>query len=123
MALAAVFFYHGAQKAFGWFGGDGWMGTLHLWEPHLPYVVSSTMIVVELAVAVCLFLGLLTRLAGLCVFIIMAGAMYFISGGTTFEAVEFPLVLMAAGMALAFLGGGHLSLDRALSTQLLPEVG
>lgn len=127
MALAAVFFYHGSQKAFGWFGGDGWQATLDLWAQapgaHLPSVMMSVVIAAEVAAAVGLFLGFLTRLAGLSVFLIMSGALFYIHGGTTFDAVEYPLVLMAAGMALAFIGGGHLSVDRVISSNLLPVVG
>lgn len=127
MALAAVFFYHGSQKAFGWFGGDGWQATIELWAQapgaHLPYVVMSVVIVAEVAAAIGLFLGFLTRLAGLSVFLIMGGALFYIHGGTTFDAVEYPLVLMAAGVALAFIGGGHLSVDRLISSNLLPVVG
>jgi putative oxidoreductase len=26
--LAVIFFTHGAQKMFGWFGGYGWNGTM-----------------------------------------------------------------------------------------------
>lgn len=127
MALTAVFFYHGSQKAFGWFGGDGWEATMALWTGaagvHLPYAVVALLIVAELVAAVGLFFGFLTRLAGLCVFVIMAGALFYIHGGTTFDAVEYPLVLMAAGISLFFIGGGHLSIDRAISSNLLPYVG
>lgn len=125
MALTAVFFYHGAQKAFGWFGGDGWQKTIELWSGsiHLSAIVVSVVIVVELAVALGLFLGFLTRIFGLCVFILMCGALFYVHGGTTFEAVEYPLVLMAAGIGLTFIGGGYLSVDRAVSSNLLPYVG
>jgi len=125
MALSAVFFYHGSQKAFGWFGGDGWHETMALWTSavNLPYIVVVLLVVVELAVVAGLFFGFLTRLAGLGVFVIMADAMFYIHGGTTFEAVEYPLVLMAAAIALVFIGGGQLSIDRAISCNLLPYVG
>ena len=125
MALSAVFFYHGSQKAFGWFGGDGWQETMALWTSavSLPYIVVALLVVLELAVVAGLFLGFLTRLAGLGVFVIMGGAMFYVHGGTTFEAVEYPLVLMAAAIALVFIGGGHLSIDRAISSNLLPYIG
>ena len=127
MALSAVFFYHGAQKAFGWFGGEGWQGTMALWTSaegaHLPYAPVSLLIVAELAAAGGLFFGFLTRLAGLAVFLIMAGSLFSMHGGTTFDAVEYPLLVMAAGISLFFIGGGHLSIDRAISSNLLPYVG
>ncbi len=127
MALSAVFFYHGSQKAFGWFGGDGWQETMAIWTSpagvNLPYLVVALLIVVEMAVVPGLFFGFLTRLAGLGVIVIMGGAMFYIHGGTTFDAVEYPLMLMAAAIALVFIGGGHLSVDRSISLNLLPHVG
>jgi hypothetical protein len=33
------------------------------------------------------------------------------------------LVLLAAGLSLLITGGGHFSLDRAISVNLLPQVG
>jgi putative oxidoreductase len=126
LALSAVFFYHGAQMAFGWFGGDGWQRTVELWSSvpgvSFSYVVISAVIVAELASAAGLFFGFLTRIAGLGVFLIMGGVVY-VRGGTTFDAVEYPLVLMAAGAALTFVGGGYFSVDRAISANLLPSVG
>ena len=127
ITLAVVFFYHGTQKAFGWFDGDGWQQTIALWNAaegfRLPYFLAALLIIAELAVSLSLLLGFLTRLAALVVVVIMACALMFIYGGTTFEAVEYPLVLMAVGLALAFTGGGYLSMDRAISVNLLPQVG
>ena len=127
MALAAVFFYHGTQKAFGWFGGDGWSRTLALWSEldgvHLPGPIIAAIIVGELLIAASLFLGFFTRLGGLGVFFIMAGALYYVHGGTTFAAVEYPLVLMACGIALVCIGGGKFSVDRGISSNLLPGLG
>jgi putative oxidoreductase len=127
LALAAVFFYHGVQKTFGWFGGQGWNSTMALWTSaegyNLPYVIVAFLLVAELAVCLGLLFGFLTRLAALAVVFIMGAVLIFVHGGTTFEAVEFPLVLLAAGLSLVITGGGHFSLDRAISVNLLPNVG
>lgn len=127
LALAAVFLYHGVQKTFGWFGGAGWNNTMALWTSSdgydLPHFVVAFLLVAELAVCWGLLLGFLTRLAALAVVIIMGVVLIFVHGGTTFEAVEFPLVLLAAGLSLVITGGGHFSLDRAISVNLLPQVG
>jgi putative oxidoreductase len=127
LALAAIFFYHGVQKTFGWFGGDGWTGTMELWTSsegyNLPYVLVAFLLIAELAVCLGLLFGFLTRLAALAVVIIMGVVLIFVHGGTTFEAVEFPLVLLAAGLSLVITGGGYFSLDRAISVNLLPNVG
>lgn len=127
MTLAAVFFYHGGQKAFGWFGGDGWTATLGQWTAAdglgLAVPVAAMAILGEVAVAVALFLGLMTRLAGLGVMAIMAGAISVVHAGEGVAAWEYPLTLGLVALALVFLGGGRLSVDRGLSQQLLPGFG
>ena len=90
---------------------------------NLPYLVVAFLLVAEVAVSLGLLFGFLTRLAALAVVIIMAVVLIFVHGGTTFEAVEFPLVLLAAGLSLLITGGGYFSLDRAISVNLLPQVG
>ena len=127
MAMAAIFFYQGARKSFGWFGGQGWHGTVAAWtDPagvNLSYIVIVAVMIAEMFIAVALFLGLFTRVAGLAAVLIMAGALFYVYGGNGFEGLQLPLILMAGGCALAFIGGGHLSLDRAISGRLLPYVG
>jgi putative oxidoreductase len=90
---------------------------------NLPYLVVAFLLVAELAVCLGLLFGFLTRLAALAVVSIMAVVLIFVHGGTTFEAVEFPLVLLAVGLALVITGGGYFSVDRAISVNLLPNVG
>jgi putative oxidoreductase len=127
LALAAVSFYHGVQKTFGWFGGPGWNSTIALWTSaenyNLPYVLVALLLVTELAVCLALLFGFLTRLAAFAVVFIMGGILIFVHGGSTFEAVEFPILLIAAGLSLMITGGGHFSVDRAISVNLLPQVG
>lgn len=129
MAMATTFFYHGMQKAFGWFGGEGWIATIDAWTAAdglgIPYVVVAAIIVLELALALGLFLGFLTRLNGLAVAILMIGAIIYIHShdGTTFEKIEYPILFVSAGLALVFTGGGALSIDRGISSNLLPSVG
>ena len=127
LALAAVSFYHGVQKTFGWFGGPGWYSTIALWTSpenyNLPYVVVALLLITELAICLALLFGFLTRLAALAVVLIMGGILIFVQEGSTFEAVEFPILLIAAGLSLMITGGGHFSVDRAISVNLLPQVG
>ena len=127
LALAAVSFYHGVQKTFGWFGGPGWNNTIALWTSaenyNLPYVVVALLLVTELAICLALLFGFLTRLAAFAVVFLMGGILIFVHGGSTFEAVEFPMLLIAAGLSLMITGGGHFSVDRAISVNLLPQVG
>ncbi len=128
LVLSGIFFYHGTQKALGWFGGAGWQGTLEAWTSPtgfgLPIVLTSLVIVLELAICLALFFGFLTRFAGLGVVVVMTGALVMLGRPTAvFSVLEFPLLVWAAGLALVCLGGGALSIDRAISKNLLPIVG
>ncbi len=128
LSLAVIFFYHGTQKAFGWFGGAGWQGTIDSWTATtsigMPLLLASSVIVLELAVCLALFFGLFTRLAGLGVVAIMTGALVILSrNAVVFTDFEVPLLVWAMGFAILCLGGGALSLDRAISRNLLPIVG
>ncbi len=127
MLLAAVFLYHGGQKMFGWFGGEGWTATLGTWTSvdglGLPLALAMAAVVGEMLVAVAMFFGFFTRLAALGVMVIMAGAIVIVHAGEGISANEYPAALGMVAFALLFLGGGRLSLDRALSAQLLPGFG
>lgn len=127
LAVAGIFFVHGAQKAFGWFGGEGWHDTVAAWSaadgPALPAAVTIGIIVAELLVPLGLLLGFLTRLAALVVVVLMAGELYYLSGSPTFDAIQLPAMILAAGLSLLFFGGGHFSVDRSIGSNLLPYVG
>lgn len=127
LSVATIFFFHGAQKAFGWFGGDGWQHSIEAWSaangPALPVAVTVTLIVAELLIPLALVLGFLTRIAAFASVVIMIGEIYYISGSPTFDAVQLPMMILAACLALLFFGGGNLSVDRSISANLLPYVG
>lgn len=127
MALAVVFFFHGTQKAFGWFGGPGWSETILLWTDdngmNLPYVFAALAVIMEVLIALSLFLGLFTRLGGLGVCIIMGAAIFLMQNTAGFTDLEYPVIVFTAGLSLLFIGGGALSIDRAVSSNLLPVVG
>ena len=126
IAVAGIFFYHGAQKALGWFGGPGWSATIAKWETAMSYPPSITISVMvgELLIALSLWCGFLTRLSGLGVAIIMTGAVFTLAGsGGGIAEVEFPFLVGICGLSLLFLGGGGFSIDRAISKNLLPVVG
>jgi len=126
MTVASIFFYHGAQKTLGWFGGQGWTGTMAAWSEVLgmPSVFAAAIIIGEALVCFSLFFGFLTRLAGLGVIAIMSGALVVVGrNGGGFVEFELPLLLCASGFALLFLGAGAVSVDRAISRNLLPLVG
>ena len=128
LATAGIFFFHGTQKALGWFGGAGWNRTIETWTSStglgFPLVMAPLVMIAELAICLALFFGLFTRLAGISVVVIMSGALFVMGKSSpTFLDLEFPLMVWAAGLALFCLGGGAVSLDRAISKNLLPVVG
>jgi len=127
MVLAAIFVFHGGQKAFGLFGGPGWRQTIsNMSSPEalgLPVGVAMFVILIEVGAAIGFFFGFLTRLWGLGIVGVMIGAIATVHWKDGFTGFEFPLAVLAMALALVFLGGGRFSMDRGISSQLLPVVG
>lgn len=115
---------HGAQKLFGWFGGYGlegtgqWMASIGF-EPGLLMALLAGM--AEFAGGIALVLGLLTRpAAAVAAFTMMVAMTVHIGNGLFLSnnGYEYALSLLAATLALAFLGAGALSIDAQLSRRL-----
>ncbi|HJO97299.1 MAG TPA: DoxX family protein [Rhodospirillales bacterium] len=111
---------HGAQKLFGWFGGNpegaaGFFAKIGL-EPALPLVYATGM--VEFFGGLLLVVGLLTRPVAVAVFVVLFVATFkvhlangfFVTGG----GYEYAMMWMFLALAIAFRGGGPLSLDARL---------
>ena len=58
-----IFFAHGAQKMFGWFGGYGWNGTMQYFTQslHIPAPLAAVVILVELLGGLALLAAVFTR--------------------------------------------------------------
>ena len=121
VALAA----HGAQKLFGWFGGYGlegtgqWMASLGFEPGYLMALLAGSG---EFFGGIVLVLGLLTRPAAIVAAFTMAVAMTVHLGNGLFlsnNGYEYALTLVAATTALAFLGGGAVSVDSRINAHLL----
>lgn len=113
VAIGGIFAAHGAQKLFV-YGIDGVSGAFGGMGIPMPGITGPLTGVVELVAGLALVLGLMTRLAGLGLSIVMLGAISFVHIGAGFWApngVEFPLALLAGAAALALAGGGRFSLD------------
>ena len=129
LTLGVVFFAHGAQKLFGWFGGYGLSGSLNYFTQTmgLPLVVGALVIAVEFLGCIALVVGFLTRLAAFGIFCDMAGAIYLVhwkngffmnwGGNLPGEGYEFHLLVLAIAFALMIRGGGMAALDRLLSAR------
>jgi putative oxidoreductase len=127
IALGGIFFLHGAQKLFGWFGGHGLSG-------HVGFVerlgVRSARLL-GLVNALGEFFGGLGVLAGFLTPIAAAGLMgsmavaiikvHWPKGFFNHDGgIEFPLILAVSAFVIGLIGPGRFSLDRAFGVRL-PE--
>jgi putative oxidoreductase len=126
VVLGVVFFAHGAQRMLGWFGGDGFQGTMGtLTQTGMPAPVAVLIICAQFFGGLGLVAGLLTRIASLGVAGLMIGAIFMVHlpngffmnwmGTQKGEGIEYHLLALAMAAALLLRGAGAFSLDRALS--------
>src|SRR5205814_6486631 len=127
LVLGIVFFAHGAQKMFGWFGGYGFTGTMGFFTGamHIPAMFAFLAIAAEFFGGLGLIFGFLTRIAafGITVNMLVAIAMvhsrfgFFMnwSGNQKGEGFEYDLLAIAMSVFLMLEGAGALSVDRRLS--------
>lgn len=129
IALAAVFFPHGAQKALGWFGGQGFGATVEFFTNTMgvPMALALLIIAAEFLGSIGLFIGLFARVASFGIFCVMAGAVMLVHSKVGFfinwfgqlpagkEGFEFHILAMALAFAVIVRGAGPVSLDRAIS--------
>jgi len=130
LALAAVIFPHGAQKAFGWFGGHGYEGTMGFFTQSMgiPAPLAFLAILTESLGAVALALGILARPAALATAVTMVVAAvlahlpngFFMnwSGAAQGEGFEFHILAVALAVIVLVWGGGRWSVDRRLASAL-----
>jgi putative oxidoreductase len=123
--VGVLFFGHGAQKLFGWFGGHGIEGTAGFFEslglrPGRKHATAAG--AAEAGGGALLALGFLTPAAAAALIGVMATAIqkvHFKNGPwVTNGGYEYNLALIAVLVTLADLGPGELSLDHALGTEV-----
>jgi putative oxidoreductase len=127
LVLGLVFFAHGAQKALGWFGGNGFSATMsHFTEGmHIPAPFALLAIAAEFLGGIGLLLGLLTRIAAfgisanMIVAIVKVHAQFGLfanwTGKQKGEGYEYHLLVLAITICLMIKGAGALSVDRKLA--------
>ncbi|MDH3670863.1 MAG: DoxX family protein [Gammaproteobacteria bacterium] len=114
---------HGAQKLFGWFGGNidgtaGFFAKIGL-EPALPlaYLVGATEFFGGLFVAI----GLLTRPAAVAAAVLLLVAAFYVHLGNGYfwnkGGYEYPLLWAILMIGIFFRGGGELSVDQAIGKE------
>jgi putative oxidoreductase len=127
VALGVIFFAHGAQKLFGWFGGRGLSGAAGLLasvgvRPARLFALINAL--GEFLGGLGVAFGFLTPLAAAAILGSMIVAIlkvhlrrgFFNQGG----GFEFPLVLAVMAFAIGLVGAGPYSLDAVLGIRL-PE--
>ncbi|HEY0431626.1 MAG TPA: DoxX family protein [Pyrinomonadaceae bacterium] len=125
LAMAGVFFAHGAGKVLGTFGGPGLRAFTSGPTAATPFPFMKPMwlwlgaaAISELLGAVLLLLGLLTRVGAFLLLCTMLTAVFGVHWGEGFFAprgIEFPMTLAAICLALLISGGGMASIDLGLS--------
>ncbi len=133
LILGAVFFPHGMQKLFGWFGGNGFSGTMGFFtdKMEIPAVFAFLAIMAESLGSVALIAGVLTRIAAFGIGTVMVVAVLMVHlpygffmnwfGTKQGEGFEFHLLAIAIALALMIKGGGKWSVDHTLSRTALKE--
>jgi putative oxidoreductase len=123
--IGVLFFGHGTQKLFGWFGGHGLEGTAGFFEslglkPGRRHATAAG--AAEAGGGALLALGFLTPAAAAALIGVMSTAVQKVhmknGPWITNGGYEYNLVLVAAMVALADLGPGHFSLDHALGIEV-----
>ena len=127
LMLGIVFFPHGMQKLFGWFGGPGFSGMMGVFTDKMgiPAVFAFLAIMAEGLGALGLITGFLTRVAAFGIMSVMLVAVpmlhfkngFFMNwfGNQAGEGFEYHLLVIAIAIALIIKGGGAWSIDKALS--------
>jgi putative oxidoreductase len=123
--VGLLFFGHGAQKLFGWFGGHGLEGTAGFFDQIGLKPGKRTALAAgagEAGGGALLALGFLTPLAAASIIGVMSQAVRTVHGPkgpwNQDGGWEYNAVLMAAAFAVADAGPGEWSLDHALGLNL-----
>jgi putative oxidoreductase len=127
--LGTVILAHGVQKAFGWFHGFGFKGTLAWFGGlHVPAAVALLVILAETAGAAALLAGFATRFNAAAIAIVMMGAVllwhlpngfYMNWGGSQKgEGIEFFILALALALPLVIKGAGAFSVDGLIARVL-----
>ncbi|HEV8437121.1 MAG TPA: DoxX family protein [Methylomirabilota bacterium] len=126
LSLAVVMFPHGAQKALGWFGGQGFTGTVAAFgQSGIPAPLAVLAIMAEFLGSLGVAVGLLTRVAALGIAAVMLVAIltvhrphgFFMNwlGTQSGEGFEFHLLALGLALALVIGGAGRWSLDALIA--------
>jgi len=123
LGVGCIMFVHGAQKLLGWFDGPGIAGFMGwMTSMHVPAPFAWLAIIAEFFGGLGLILGVFARLAALGIAIEMLVAFllvhwkvgFFMNWGSVAnrgEGWEYPFLIGAAALALAFSGPGRFAIQ------------
>lgn len=104
---------HGAQKLFGWFGGNGLKNTGAFFESIRikPGIIMATLVgLFEFVGGLMLAAGILPWVAAVLITIVMAGAIFKVHLSNGYWAdkggIEYPVVTIAIVIGIALIGSG-----------------
>ncbi|MDF0676971.1 MAG: DoxX family protein [Nitrospira sp.] len=130
VGLGSVMFAHGAQKLLGWFGGNGFAGTMGFFTQNagLPWLVAFLVIIGEAFGSLGLVVGFLTRFTAASFIVIMLGAIatvhwphgFFMNwfGQQQGEGFEYHLLVITMSATLVIIGGGKWAMDGVIARWL-----
>jgi putative oxidoreductase len=121
-----LFAGHGAQKLFGWFGGNGLAGTGGFFQDNLGLspgrVHAGAAGFNEFAGGLLLAFGLFTPVAAALIIATMTAAIFTVHAKNgpwaTNQGWELNVLYAVIGFAVAGIGAGDISLDNALSLDI-----
>jgi putative oxidoreductase len=122
LALGIVFFAHGSQKVFGWFGGHGLKATIQVFQQYMKIPPAATMLAafIECCGGLALIVGFLARPAALGLIVVMLVAIAKVHWKNGFflaaqpgqaNGWEYNFALSAMALAVLLGGAGALSVD------------
>lgn len=122
LGSSSVFFYHGAQKLLGWFGGAGLAATAAAPPDGMGPVLGTLVAIGECLGALGVLTGLLSRFSSFWHVVIMLGAIVMVHGKHGFSlqhhGFEFCTTLIALAIPVLLLGPGRIALARFLPEKL-----
>lgn len=131
LALGVIFFAHGGQKVFGWFGGQGLKATIGTFRQYMKIPPAATAIAAftECLGGLAMIVGLLARPAALGLVVVMLVAIAKVHAPNGFflnwsmaqgkgHGYEFNLALIAMALSILVGGAGAWSLDGVLAAMI-----